>query len=170
MEHQKVLNLLNEASNSKYVTRKWNIVNDNSKSNYDVGNEIIYNEEVLKSNFCHCNDAYILVGGDVTVTAAPTTQVAFKNCAPFTKCIRKIDGRTIDDVKDLDLVMSMYSLIERTSNSSETTESLKFHSKDEATNFDADIANTDDFKSFKYRDKFLRNTVAQPAPNAVNGI
>ena len=79
MEHQKVLNLLNEASNSKYVTRKWNIVNDNSKSNYDVGNEIIYNEEVLKSNFCHCNDAYILVAGDVTVTAAPTTQVAFKN-------------------------------------------------------------------------------------------
>ena len=64
----------------------------------------------------------------------------------------------------------MYSLIEHTSNSSETTESLKFHLKDEATNLDADIANTDDFKSFKYRAKFLRNTVAQPAPNAVNGI
>ena len=27
MEHQKVLNLLNEASDSKFVTRKWNIVN-----------------------------------------------------------------------------------------------------------------------------------------------
>ena len=29
MEHQKMINLLNEASDSKFVTRKWNIVNDN---------------------------------------------------------------------------------------------------------------------------------------------
>ena len=38
MEHQKILNLLNEASNSKFVTRKWNIVNDQSNTNNDVGN------------------------------------------------------------------------------------------------------------------------------------
>ena len=30
MEHQNILNLLNEASDSKFVTRKWNIVNDQS--------------------------------------------------------------------------------------------------------------------------------------------
>ena len=40
MEHQKILNLLNEASDSKFVTRKWNIVNDHSNANYDVENEI----------------------------------------------------------------------------------------------------------------------------------
>ena len=28
MEHQKILNLLNEASDYTFVTRKWNIVND----------------------------------------------------------------------------------------------------------------------------------------------
>ena len=28
MEHQKILNLLNETNDSKFVTRKWNIVND----------------------------------------------------------------------------------------------------------------------------------------------
>ena len=39
-------------------------------------------------------------------------QVAFKNCAPFTKCIAKIDGTTIDDVEDLDLVMSIHNLLE----------------------------------------------------------
>ena len=50
MEHQKILNLLNEASDSKFVTRKWNIVNDQSNANHDVGNEIIYSTEVLKSN------------------------------------------------------------------------------------------------------------------------
>ena len=45
MEHQKVLNFLNEANNSKFVTRKWNIVNDNSKANHEEGNEITYNKE-----------------------------------------------------------------------------------------------------------------------------
>ena len=61
MEHQKILNLFNEANDSKFATRKWNIANDNSKSNYDVGNGIIYNREILKSNLCDYNDAYILV-------------------------------------------------------------------------------------------------------------
>ena len=28
MEHQKILNLLNEANNSKFLRRKWKIVND----------------------------------------------------------------------------------------------------------------------------------------------
>ena len=40
MERQKILSLLNEANDSKSVTRKWNIVNDNSKANYEEGNEI----------------------------------------------------------------------------------------------------------------------------------
>ena len=38
MEHQKILNLLNEARDSKFVTRKWNIVNDQSNGDYDAGN------------------------------------------------------------------------------------------------------------------------------------
>ena len=49
-EHQKILNLLNEANVSESVTRNLEIVNDNSKANYDVGNEIIYVMEVWKSN------------------------------------------------------------------------------------------------------------------------
>ena len=38
MEHQKISNLFNGANNSKFVTRKWNIVNDNSKPNYAAAN------------------------------------------------------------------------------------------------------------------------------------
>ena len=52
MEHQKILNLLNEPNNSKFMTRKWNIFNDQSNANDDVENEIIYTTEVLKSNLC----------------------------------------------------------------------------------------------------------------------
>ena len=50
MEHQKILNLLNEVRNSKFITTKWNIVNNQSSASYDWGNKSIYNTEVLKSN------------------------------------------------------------------------------------------------------------------------
>ena len=85
MEHQKILSLLNEANDSIFVTRKWNIVTDNSKANCHVGNEINCDTEVLinliirKSNIYDYIDAYILVRGDITATEAPETQVAFKN-------------------------------------------------------------------------------------------
>ena len=36
MEHRKILNLLNETGDSKFVTRKRNIVNDQSNANFDV--------------------------------------------------------------------------------------------------------------------------------------
>ena len=101
-----------------------NIVNNQSNADYDVGNEIIYNAELLRLNLCDYNDAYILVKDDITVTAAPGTQVSFKNCVPFIKCITKIGGKTIDDTEDLDLVMPMYNLIEYISNYSETIRSL----------------------------------------------
>ena len=66
--------------------------------------------------------------------------------------------------------MPMHNLIEYSSNFSETTESLWFYSEDEATNFNADIANDNNFKSFKYKVKFLENTKVQRAPNNANGI
>ena len=71
---------MNEANDSKFVTRKWNIVNNNSKSNYDLTDEITYNREILKSNLRDDKDAYILVRGDITVVAAPEKQVALRNC------------------------------------------------------------------------------------------
>ena len=63
MEHQNMMNFLNEASNSKFVTRKYNIFNDQSNAYYDIANQIIYNTEVLKSNISEYNNAFILVRG-----------------------------------------------------------------------------------------------------------
>ena len=48
---------MNEENDSKFLTIKWNIVNDNSKAIYDVANQVIYNTELFKSNLCDCNDA-----------------------------------------------------------------------------------------------------------------
>ena len=45
---------------------------------------------IQKFNFCDYNDAYILVRGDITIIRHQVTQVAFKNCAPFTNVSQKL--------------------------------------------------------------------------------
>ena len=91
MEHQKILYLLNGPNNSKFVRRTWNIFNDEYNANYLVGNEIIYNIEVLKSNLCDYNDTYILGKSDIVTKAhIISTQVAFKYCAPFINVSQKL--------------------------------------------------------------------------------
>ena len=105
--------------------------------------------------------------GYIALQAIIMWLIALKNCAPFTKCIAKIDGTAIDEIEDLlDLFMPMYSLREYSINYSETAESLWFYSKNEATNFNADTANDANFKSFKYKAKLLENIEADGA----NGI
>ena len=59
--------------------------------------------------------------------------------------VSQIDRTTIDDAEDLDLVKPMCNLIEYSSNYSDTKRSLWFYSKDEAANFNADIANNINF-------------------------
>ena len=82
------------------------------------------------------------------------------------KKITKIDEITTDDAEDLDLAIPMCNLIEYSTNYSETTGSLWFYSKDEATIFNADIANDNNFKFFMYKAESLENTEA----DGVNGI
>ena len=66
----------------------------------------------------------------------------------------------------------MYNLLEYSSYYSDTTGSLWFFSKNEATDFDGDITDTNAFKSFKYSNKLIRSTAAangilEDAPIAV---
>ena len=56
--------------------------------------------------------------------------------------------------------MPMYSLILYSSYYSDKTDSLWSCSKGETTNFDADISNTNVFKSFECNPKLSKNTVA----------
>ena len=41
-----------------------------------------------------------------------TKKLAFKNNAPFIDCVAKINNTLTDNGEDLDIVMSMYNLIE----------------------------------------------------------
>ena len=61
------MNLLNESSDLKFLTRNRNNDRDQSNSNYEAGDEIIYNTEVLKNNPGDYNNAYILLRGDIIV-------------------------------------------------------------------------------------------------------
>ena len=71
----------------------------------------------------------------------------FKKCAIFTRCITSIDGTTTDDAEVLGLNIPMWNLIECSSNYCKTTESLWFYSKDEASDVNNNISNTDYFNS-----------------------
>ena len=53
------------------------------------------------------------MGHIMTTKRNNPTQVAFSICAPFIKSTTKIDGTTLDDAENLDLVMQMYSLREK---------------------------------------------------------
>ena len=141
------------------MARNWNNVNDQPNTNYDAGNTIIYNAEVLRSTLCDYNGAYVLVRDDITTVENIAAQEPFKNYASFTDCITKIDGTTIDVTIELELVMSVYYVLEYSLNYSDTTGSLLFYSKDEATNLDGNIEENDDSKSFKHKTKLIGSTV-----------
>ena len=78
---------------------------------------------MLRSNLCDYADSYILLKGTITITSEGADAdaeraderdkgVTFKNCAPFTKCISKINNTDRDNAHDTDIVMTMYNLIE----------------------------------------------------------
>ena len=48
----------------------------------------------------------------------------FENCALFTDCVSEINNKQIDNVKGINLVMSMYNSIKYSHNYSETSRSL----------------------------------------------
>ena len=125
MEYQKMANLIDDTSNqpSKFRTKIWVEINDESRGTYNVNSQIKFKTTMLKSSLCDYSDAYILVKGTITITGAGADEaarqaderdkgVAFKNCAPFTNCISEINITQVDNVKDIDIVMPMYNLIE----------------------------------------------------------
>ena len=80
---------------------------------------------MLRSDLCDYSDVYIVLKGKITVTRPNTflhnKKLAFKDNAPFTSCISKINNTLTDNAKDLDIVMVMYSLLEYSKNNEKTT-------------------------------------------------
>ena len=125
---------------------------------------------MLRSSLCDYSDAYISVKEIITVentgtAAAPNNRnkkVIFKNCAPFTECISEINNKEIDRAKDVDVVISMYNLIEYSDKYLKTSGSLWQYYKDESfidnNGNIIDVPDNPDNTSFKYKQKITGQT------------
>ena len=167
-------NKANEMSEklSKFVTREYVRVNSLSNA-YNENKSIRFKTPMLRSNLCDYSDAYILVKGTITVTAPGVNNnannirdkrnrpVILKNNAPFVSCITIINGELIEDANHLDVVMSMYNLLEYGKNYRKTIGSLYNYYRDELSD-DADDNNFDNIKvvnsnTFKYKNEIIDN-------------
>ena len=166
METQKIVNFLNDSDNesSKFATRKWYIANDQNNGQYGRGNRndstIKFETKIIKPNLCDYSDAYILVTGVIKIAdIAADTTVAFKNCAPFTKCVTHINDEHVETAENLDIIMPMYNLIEYSDNYADSSGSLYQFKRDESPINDAGNPNNvalDNSTSFKYKASLLR--------------
>ena len=157
MEYQKIANLIDDASNqpSKFRTKNWVEINDESRGTYNVNSQIKFKTTMLKSSLCDYSDAYFLVKGRITIAGAGDDAaarqaderdkgVAFKNCVQFTNCISEINNTQVGNTKDIDIVMPMNNLIEYSGNYAKTTGRLWQYFRDEP---DDDIEDSKPFKS-----------------------
>ena len=165
--------MLNDASNkpSKLRTRNWVEMNDVIRSSHSPNKQIRFKTTMLRFSLCDYSDAYILAKGNISVNntavaaADPNNRnkkVIFKNCAPFTNCISKINNTQIDNAEYIDIVMPMYNLIEYSDNYSKTSGSLWQYCKDiPAVDNDGDIGffnGTNDTDSFNFKSKITGQT------------
>ena len=177
METQKIVNLLNgsDNENSKFATKKWCFIDSESKGKYSHHDPTKFLTNSIESCLCDYSDAYILVTGNIAVkkrTAADTadlalgviTQEAFKNCAPFQKCLTEIDGTFVNETNFINITMPMYNLIAY--NYSDTSESLWNFKRDEIDN-NADVTNDDNAPSFKYKASNIGNTENNGTKNGI---
>ena len=120
-----MINLLDNTSNqlSKFRTKNWIEINDQSRGVYNTNSDIRFKTTMLKSSLYYYSDAYILVKGTITITGAGDDAAArqaderikgvvSKNFAPFINCKSEINNTERDNAKDIDTVMPMYNLIE----------------------------------------------------------
>ena len=137
METQKIVNLLNgsDNENSKFATKKWYVIDSESKGKHSNHDPIKFLTKSIESSLCDYSDACILVTGNIAVkrrnaantadiALMATTQVAFNNCALFEKCLTEIDGTLADEANFVNIVMPIYNLIEYSGTYSDTSGSL----------------------------------------------
>ena len=97
--------------------------------------------------------------GDIKVAdIAANTNVAFKKCAPFTRCVTHINDEHVETANNLDIIMLMYNLIEYSENYVDSSRSLYQFKIDESPMNDGEnplnVA-LDNSTSFKYKGSLL---------------
>ena len=170
MEYQKLVNFLDNTSNQpvKFRTKNWDEINDESRGAYSANRQINFKTSMLRFILYDCSDAYVLFKGNIAVNntaaegaAANNTnkKVIFKNCAPFTNCISKINNTQIDNAENIDIVMPMYNLMEYSNNYLKTSGSLRQNCKEIPAIADiADFNGSNATDSFNFKTKITCQT------------
>ena len=128
-----------------------------AKGKYKQGDPIKFETQTIKSSLCDYFDAFILVAGNIAVTADNNIDVTFKNCAPFSTYTTKINGIFVDEENHIYIAMPMYNLIEYSDNYSDTSGSLWQFKRDEVPANNAELT-IDNSQSFKYKAVLLGKT------------
>ena len=128
-----------------------------TRGKYKQGDTIKIETETIKSSLCDYSNAFILVAGNITVAANNNTDVAYKNCAPFSTCTTKINDTFVDEANHIYIAVTMYNLIEHSDNYSDTWGSLWQFKRDEAPAGNVDLA-INNSQSFKYKAALLGKT------------
>ena len=161
MEFQKIVNFLDTTSDDKdlprFVPKKWIKVYDETEKNYNVKKETRIKKSMLRADSCNYSDAYIVVKGDIAVTAPDNAKrdkaVTSKNNAPFINCISMINGIQTDNAENLDVLIPMYNLLEYSKNYKKTTGSLWNYYRDKSSD-----PLSSKSESFKYKTSITGNT------------
>ena len=103
MQYQKRINLLdnNPSQTSKFRTRNWVKINDDSCGAHSTNSQIKFKNSMLKSSLCECSDAYILFKGMITVVQA--------GAATADRQEDWKDNTPVNNAKDLNFVTLIYS-------------------------------------------------------------
>ena len=140
--------------------KKWYIVDSQTtKAKYNKGDTIKFETETIKLSLCDYSDVFILVTGNITVNAANDTDVAFKNCAPFSICKTIINDVFVDRAEHIYIAMLMYNLIEYSHNYSDTSGSLWQFKRDEVPANNADLT-ANNSQSLKYKATLVEKKTA----------
>ena len=67
MEYEKIINLLKNTPNqpTKFRTKNWVEINDDSRGTYNTNSQIRFKTSMLRSSLCDYSEAYILVSGNI---------------------------------------------------------------------------------------------------------
>ena len=147
--------------------KKWYVIDSETKGNHSHENPIKFLTSSLESNLCDYSDAYILITGNITATPNDaSTQVVFKNCAPFEDCRTEINDTFVDYANFLNITMPMYNLVEYSDNYSDTSGSLWDFKRDKIVN-NVDVTKDNNANSFKYKASLTGNTGNNGTKNGV---
>ena len=120
------MNLLDTAPDTmpRFNTKNWKEVHNQSAGTCNTSKQVRFKTTMLESDPCDYSDNYFVVKGTITIAGEENKDrknrdLILKNNTPFIYCISNINGTLTDKEEDLNVMITMYRLIECSKNYSD---------------------------------------------------